>query len=249
MRKRKERKDGMAQSGFHGLIGLGLAKSGHWKMHRSDTESRQSFAFGFVVGNVIPDADLLPLAITYLFDPALAMRMHRTATHSLVVIGLFTLISLALARTRRARYLFLGSALGAVCHSLVDIAVWFSGVDLLWPLSHFGIPSEINLWKGITVPRLVGNLLGAADFLAFGLFSLYLFNLSKTFETDTDFLPRLRIFTAFHFITFSIYLVLAFILSKTLFEMAQYALFVLVSFPITVYAIFRSRKTIQHLVT
>jgi len=242
----------MAQSGFHGLIGIALAKTSFRKAKgldgvRAKDEEAGAFTFGLVAGNVLPDADLLPLAITYLFNPALAMRMHRTATHSLLVIGVLTLFGYALAKNRHGKRLVLGLCVGAVAHCLVDIFLWFSPVDILWPLGHLGLPSEINLWKGVTTPRVVGNLLGAADFLALALFTFYLEKLGQGFETDVSFLPTLRKITLLHSAAFGVFFSASFFLSATVFQIAQYALFLLVSSPIVVYAMFKSKNTIERL--
>lgn len=238
----------MAQSGFHGIIGTALGR-----MVRKDSVDpgtavlAKSLAFGLLVGNIAPDLDLIPLAITFLWNPALAMRMHRTATHSIVVIGLVTLAGRFFSTTKGAKSFFTGLGLGALTHTLVDVLVWFSGVDILWPLGSFGIPSRINLWKNVTIGRLPGNLLGAADFLAFGLFYTYLLRLGRRYETNVTFLPVLKRLAAFQFIAFGVYSTLAFFISRALFEIAQYALFVVVCIPMTWYVVAKTRPTVERM--
>ncbi len=245
----------MAQSGFHGILGLAVvraiggrsSKTGVSPVEKGQTpeaELKRGVVFGYVLGNILPDADLLPLAITFLFDSRLAMRMHRTATHSLVVIVPLMLLGLLFLRGR-GKGMALGLGLGAITHSMLDIFVWFSSVDLLWPLGTWSVPSVVNLWSGVEVGRVAGNFLGALDYLAFALYYAFLAKMARARETDADFLPQLRVFTVLNLAFFAVYTVLSFVLSKGLFEIAHYAMFVLVFFPIAVYTTVKMRSTIE----
>lgn len=245
----------MAQSGFHGILGLAVARAVGGRPSEagssqaengeaSKSEIRKGLVFGFVLGNILPDADLLPLAITFLFDSRLAMRMHRTATHSFVVIVPLMLLGWLFLRGR-GKGVTLGLGIGAITHSVLDIFVWFSSVDLLWPLGSWGVPSVVNLWAGIETGRIVGNFLGALDYLAFALYFSFLARMARARETDVDFLPKLRLFTVLNLAVFAVYTVLSFVLSKGLFEIAHYAVFVLVFFPIAVYTTVKMRSTIE----
>jgi membrane-bound metal-dependent hydrolase YbcI (DUF457 family) len=250
----------MAQSGLHGVVGLAVVRSIAGRLPgRSSSaagkdgisnsrvkEFRRGITFGFVLGNILPDADLLPLAITFLFDSRLAMRMHRTATHSLVVIILLTLMGWLLAKGR-GKAVALGLGIGAISHSVLDIFLWFSPVDLLWPLGIWGIPSEVNLWAGVETGRFVGNFLGALDYLAFAFYYVLLARIARRRETNMEFLPRLNLFTGLNVAFFAVYTVLSFVLSKGLFEIAHYAMFVLAFFPIAVYTTVKMRDTIEAL--
>lgn len=248
----------MAQSGFHGILGLAVARavsggslktgsSPGEKGEVSKSELKKGVIFGFVLGNILPDADLLPLAITFLFDSRLAMRMHRTATHSFVVIVPLMLLGWLFLRGR-AKGIALGLGLGAITHSVLDIFIWFSPVDLLWPLGTWGVPSVVNLWSGVEAGRVAGNFLGALDYLAFALYFAFLAKMARARETDVDFLPKLRVFTVLNLAFFAVYTVLSFVLSKGLFEIAHYAMFVLVFFPIAVYTTVKMRSTIEAIV-
>lgn len=238
----------MAQSGLHGIIGTYFIRS----TSRNASEpgkavAVKSWAYGFISGTVLPDVDLAVLAVTYLFDSKLAMRMHRTATHSLLMIALLTTIAVLMSTTRGGRSFFKGLGLGMAVHACVDILVWFSPVDILWPLGHFGLPSEINLWKWVTLPRLWGNFLGSTDFLMMGLFYLYLLRLGRKHETNPMFLPKLRGMMVFNFVAFALYLGASFFLTRTIFDIAQYAVVVLVQLPMTVAAIRGSKPTIERI--
>lgn len=232
----------MSQSGLHGVIGLYGAR-----LVRGNAVRRVSgpALFGFVLGNIIPDADFFALGLTYPFNGALARSMHRSFTHSLITIAVITLIGYLVARTRDGKGLAIGLGAGMLTHVFFDIFTWFSGVDLLWPLGLFGLPSKINLWANVHLPTAVNNLLGAGDYLCFGLFYLYLASLARRRGTDAAFLPLLKRFTALQWAFTAIYVVLSFILTGGLFEIAHYAMFILVFFPIALYVTFKMRRTIE----
>jgi membrane-bound metal-dependent hydrolase YbcI (DUF457 family) len=207
----------------------------------------KSFDYGFVSGSVLPDVDLAALAAMYVFDPGKAMRMHRTATHSLVIVGLATALGVLLSTTRGGKSYFRGLGLGMALHSFVDVFLWLSGIDILWPLGHLGLPSQVNLWTNVKIPPLWNNFLGAADFLMLALFYMTLIGLSRRYETNYRFVPTLRAFTVLHWVGFAAYVGLSFFLSRTLFDIALYAVIVLVSLPMTWIAIVKSRPSLERL--
>lgn len=245
----------MAQSGFHGIVGLTIARAAGNRQpdprvrssREKDTRIREwekGLRFGAVLGSILPDADLLSLAITFLFDAQLAMRMHRTATHSLLFSVPLILLGWLFLKGR-AGGLAVGFGLGAVAHSALDILVWFSSVDLFWPLGNWGLPSEVNLWRNVKVHPYIGNFLGAVDYLAFALYFTLLADAARRMETDVEFLPRLRQLRALNLAFFVVYTALSLVLSRTVFDIAHYALFVLVFFPVAVYVTIKMRNTIE----
>jgi hypothetical protein len=66
-------------------------------------------------------------------------------------------------------------------HILVDLVLWFNGVELLWP-----IPFELNFWSWFTTPAWLKILLDTGEFLAFGLYFLLLGSLAMRHNTDAD---------------------------------------------------------------
>ena len=238
----------MAQNGLHGLIGTAVTRmTAKQASEPGRAIAAKSFAYGFVTGNVLPDIDLAALAVMYLFDAKLAMRMHRTATHSLVVIAVVTLLGVLLSTTKGGRSYFKGLGAGMTLHSLVDIFLWFSGVDILWPLGRFGLKSEINLWTNVKIPPVWNNLLGSTDFLMMALFYGLLIRLARKYETNVGFLRKLGIFEKFHYLCFFLYVALSFFLTRALFDVAQYAVVVLVSLPMTWITIRGSKPTLERL--
>lgn len=237
----------MSQSGLHGIIGLYGSRFLRSRDDISSAKFTGPAAFGFVLGNIIPDADFFALGVTFMFNSTLARSMHRSFTHSLITIAAVTLIGRLAAKTESAKALATGLGAGMLCHVFFDILTWFSGVDLLWPLGLFGLPSAVNLWANFKVPAVVSNLLGAADYLCFGLFYVYLGSVSRRYGTDSGFIPRLRKITLVQWIFTVIFVVLSFVLSGPLFEIAHYALFILVFFPIALHVTFKMRATIEAL--
>jgi membrane-bound metal-dependent hydrolase YbcI (DUF457 family) len=238
----------MAQGGLHALIGTVIVKAtGKDAAEPGRAVAAKSFAFGFVTGNVLPDVDLAALALVYFFDRDLALKMHRTATHSLVVIALFTTIGLLFSTTRGGRSFFQGLGTGMVLHVLFDVLMWFSAVDILWPLGRFGIPSEVNLWTWFSLPRLWLDLLGSADFLLMALFYQYLLGRGRMYGTNVRFLPALRSFMLLHLALFAAFAGLPFFLSADMFEIVHYDAIVLLTLPMTAVAVIRARPTIERL--
>lgn len=230
----------MAQSGFHGLIGL-YGNQVFLQRSSLPEKERRDLKFGFVLGNILPDIDLIPLVLLYLFDSKLAMTMHRTFTHSFFTAGAIFLFFLL----RNRRGLGLGLMAGMVLHSLVDILVWFSGVELLWPLNLFGLPGGVNLWANYTPPEIISSLLGAADYLAYGLYFLYLGHLALRQETNMDFLPRLRLYTNLQWLLTAIFVALAFVVKLSLFNILHYGLFSLVMMPLAIFITIKLRPAIE----
>jgi len=165
------------QNAFHALLGAAVARRA-WP-------GRVPWVLGFVLGSMAPDVDVLPLAIIRAAG-AWAPSLHRTASHSLSLIaGFFAVAGLARLRWREAAAFTGAFALGMLCHVLLDLVLWFSGVDLLWPLGVGGGRREVNLWAWLELPPvagnpdLIGNELAALDAAAFGLYLQYLTRLAK----------------------------------------------------------------------
>jgi len=170
----------LPQNGLHGLFGLGVARV---VAPRLLAQQRQSAAVPFVTGTtlgaMLPDVDMYPTAIVFLMGRGdLIYVMHRTATHSVFLVLLLTIIGVLLLRLRRGRrpvtgWACLGLALGMSTHILLDTFFWFAQIDLFWPLSH--LPAEqpllpiLDLWQGAKLDPLVVNLREAGEFAAFAL--------------------------------------------------------------------------------
>lgn len=238
----------MAQSGLHALAGTYMARA--WVKTDDSPSGRETaggLKFGLVLGALLPDADFFLLGPLYLFNTGLAEKMHRSFTHSLLttllVVGVIWLVAL----NRRSGYLkgfALGLGGGILSHMVLDVAMWFGGIQWLWPLGYVGVPQELNLWTWLAVPRWVSNLLGALDYLFFGLYYLYLARAARRLGTDHPFLGRLVAFTRLQWVTLAIFTGLAFVLGGW-FDVAHYALFIVFFFPLSLYVTVKMRATIH----
>jgi membrane-bound metal-dependent hydrolase YbcI (DUF457 family) len=169
----------MAQAGIHGLISIVLRK---W------TPVREWLVLGIVVGSLFPDADNLAVAVATVAKLP-TEGLHRTFTHSLlamfIVFVVFYGISKVTSKVRWAN-LGIGLSIGILLHVLVDLLIWFDGVEILWPN-----PFILNLWAGVTPPVWWSKLMLPMEFFFFALLFWYLYNLAKKQSTDIGFLKPL----------------------------------------------------------
>jgi len=155
----------MPQNGFHGLFGLATAGA---LATRAPAAATQPLAVGIVLGSMLPDLDLYPTGIAFLFKHAeLTYVIHRTATHSLFLALLILLLGLAVPRWRWA---CIGLSVGVGTHLALDTFFWFTQVDLFWPFSRMdmGLPI-VNLWSEDKLSALWVNVREAFEFAAFAL--------------------------------------------------------------------------------
>ncbi len=222
----------MPQAGIHGIVGMGVRK---W------TPKREWLMLGIVLGNMLPDADNFAVAFATLSGGS-TEGLHRTFSHSLFTIAaLVVVFYLAAAIVKRPRWgnLGLGLGIGMVMHVLLDLVLWFNGVEILWPL-----PSWVNLWEGITPPEWWSQLMLSAEMLFFALFFLMLERAARHSGSDTAYLSRLRLWTIAQGVLFVVFTVLVYTMSEGLFTIifgALYLLSLLLAFSITV----RMRATVE----
>lgn len=218
-------------------------------------EKAKGLKYGFVLGALIPDVDFFLLGPMFVI-PALnnyALSMHRSWTHSLitmvVVVGLIWLFAGG-QRRDYVRGFALGLGGGILTHLVADVILWFGGIQVLWPLGYVGIHQELNIWANLyQPPRVVSNILGALDYPAFGLYYLWLAAVARKAGTNAAFLGRLKFFTVLQWIFTVIYLALAVYMRDMgmLFDIAHYAAFILVFFPICLYVTAKMKETIYAL--
>ena len=169
----------MPQNGIHAMVGIAARK---WM------PKREWLLLGVVLGNMFPDLDNLVVAFASLafgLPAAEAGEMyHRTFTHSvftiLAMVILFYIIA-AVTKNEKWKNFGMGFGIGILLHMLVDLAIWFNGVPLFWPLG-----GELNFWAWFEVPAWLKILLDTGEFLAFGLYFLLLSSLSGKYGTDTN---------------------------------------------------------------
>jgi membrane-bound metal-dependent hydrolase YbcI (DUF457 family) len=221
----------MAQAGIHSMLGVAIKK---W------SPARKWLMLGIVLGNLLPDADNIAVAIATLTGNS-TEGLHRTFTHSLFFVAAIIIVFYGLAwLTKKDEYknLGLGLGVGVLMHILVDLLIWFNGVEILWPLD-----SWVNLWEGVTPPEWWSKLMMPAENLFFALFFLMLASSARKQNTNQNFIPKLRIWTWVQGILFIVFMGLVYKLDSgfmTIFG-AVYLLSLGLAFGITI----RMRDTVE----
>ncbi len=184
----------MPQNGIHALVGVASRK---WM------PKREWLLLGVVLGNMFPDLDNIVVAYATLAKLPDPEHYHRTFTHSLFTIlamlALFFVISLV-TRNEKWNNFGIGFSVGILSHILVDLVLWFNGVELLWP---FG--TELNFWAWFQTPAWLKILLDTGEFLAFGLYFWLLAALSQRQRTDVTQQRSIRTWAVVEFALFVIF--------------------------------------------
>lgn len=223
----------MAQAGIHSIVGMAVRK---W------TPARKWLMLGIVLGNLFPDADNIAVAIATLTGGS-TEGLHRTFTHSLFFVAAIVIIFYGVAWiSKRSDWgnLGLGLGIGVLMHILLDLFIWFNGVEILWPL-----PSWINLWPNVAPPEWWDKLMMPIENLFFALFFILLASTAKKRNTDSDYLSKLRIWTWVQGILFVVFMVMVYTMESgfmTIFG-AVYLLSLGLAFGITI----RMRETVEAL--
>jgi membrane-bound metal-dependent hydrolase YbcI (DUF457 family) len=221
----------MPQAGIHGMVGVAVRK---WM------PKREWLLLGVVLGNLFPDLDNIAVAVATVAKTP-TEGLHRTFTHSLFTVAalmiLFYLVSLS-TKDQRWRNFGIGFGSGILMHIILDLFLWFNGVELFWPIRF-----ELNFWSWFIMPDWLDKILMTGEFLAFGLFFLLLVSAGKRQGTDEAFLPKLRVYANIQFALFVIFTIAAFVMGKgfTTIYGAMYLLSLFFAIAMT----FRMRKTIE----
>jgi len=221
----------MAQAGIHSMVGMAVRK---W------TPRREWLMLGIVLGNPLPDADNLAVAIATITGQP-TEGLHRTFTHSLfavaAIIIAFYLVALVTKKPRWGN-LGLGLGIGVLMHILLDLLIWFNGVEILWP-----IPSWVNLWSNVAPPEWWDKLMMPTEFLFFALFFALLGARARRQGTDGGFLRMLRVWTVLQSVLFIVFTVLVYALEKGF--MIPFGALYLLSLGLTFGVTIRMRETIE----
>jgi membrane-bound metal-dependent hydrolase YbcI (DUF457 family) len=223
----------MPQNGVHAIAGIAVRK---WM------PQREWLLLGVVLGNMFPDLDNLAVAYATLTgsDPH---GLHRTFTHSIftifAVLLLFYLVAV-LTKNQKWNNFGLGLGIGILMHILLDLILWFNGVELFWPIRY-----ELNFWSRFTVPAWLNILLETGEFLAFGFYSLVLASLSQRQTTDRE---RQGLSKIWAYIEFALFIVFAVLFFRTGAGGLQYTIFgalYLLSMIIAIVMTIQMRKTVE----
>jgi membrane-bound metal-dependent hydrolase YbcI (DUF457 family) len=225
-------KNDMAQAGIHGLVGVAVRR---W------TPTRQWLLLGIVLGNLLPDADNLAVAVATVTGGE-TEGLHRTFTHSLffvlALVVLFWLVGVVMKRPSLTNLGF-GLSIGVLMHILLDLLIWFNGVEILWPL-----PSWVNLWEGVSPPEWFTQLLMPLEMLFFAGYFHWLGQTAQRQGTNLNRLRGVRVWTAVQLLLFIIFTVLVYTLDSGF--MTIYGATYLLSLGVAAVLTVQFRETIEN---
>lgn len=189
----------MPQNGIHAMVGIASRK---WM------PKKEWLLLGVVLGNMFPDLDNLVVAYATLAKLPDPEHFHRTFTHSvftiIAMVVLFYVIA-ALTKNEKWKNFGIGFGAGIVMHILVDLVLWFNGVELLWPIG-----GELNFWSWFVMPAWLKIIMDTGEFLAFGLYFLMLGSLALRSGTDTERQGSSKTWAYIEFALFALFTVLFF---------------------------------------
>jgi len=193
----------MPQNGVHAIIGVASRK---WM------PEREWLFLGVVLGNMFPDLDNIVVGYATLAKLPDPEHYHRTFTHSIFTIVAMVLLFYIVAvftKDEKWKNLGIGFGAGILMHILVDLILWFNGVELFWPLG-----GELNFWTWFTTPAWLKILLDTGEFLAMGLYFLMLVSLSQQHGTDSDRQGSTRVWAYIELGLFIIFTILFFVIGS-----------------------------------
>ena len=130
----------MAQSGIHAFCGIILSKS---------LKYEKWLVPSLIFGSILPDIDILFSAIGFMFGLSISDAesiFHRTFTHNIffsMIIYLIFLYIAEIASDKKFRTIGKGIGIGILLHIIIDIFLWFKGVQVFWPLT----VDPVNIWN------------------------------------------------------------------------------------------------------
>jgi membrane-bound metal-dependent hydrolase YbcI (DUF457 family) len=222
----------MPQNGVHAIVGT---VAGKWM------PKKEWLVLGVVLGNMVPDLDNLAVAYATLTkaDPH---GLHRTFTHSIfmviAVIVLFTLIA-ALTMNQKWNNFGIGFGIGILMHILLDLILWFDGVELLWPIRY-----ELIFWNWFAVPDWLNIILETGEFLAFGLYFLLLRSLARRQNTDREREGSAKTWAYIEFALFILFTALFFRIGTDGLQYTIFGALYLISMIIAILLTIQMRKTV-----
>ena len=225
----------MPQNGIHAIVGV---------ISRKWMPKKEWLVLGVVLGNMFPDLDNFVVAyatLAKLPDPG---HYHRTFTHSIfTLIGMMLLFYIIAAITKNERWKNFGLGFGAgiLMHVLLDLVLWFNGVELLWPLSHF----ELNFWGWFVMPAWLKILLDTGEFLAFGLYFMLLGSLARQYGIDVEHQGASKTWAYVEFGLFILFTVLFFMIGTKGLHYTIYGVLYLVTIIASIVITIRMKRTLE----
>jgi membrane-bound metal-dependent hydrolase YbcI (DUF457 family) len=225
----------MPQAGIHAMTGT---------LARKWMPQKEWLLLGIVLGNLFPDLDNLAVAYATLTRSD-THGLHRTFTHSIftivAIVILFALIA-ALTRNQKWNHFGIGFGIGILMHILLDLILWFNGVELLWPIRY-----ELNFWSWFTMPDWLKIILDTGEFLAFGLYFLLLGSLARQQNTDPERRASSRMWAYIEFSLFILFTALFFRLGARGLQNTIFGALYLLSMIVAIVVTIQMRKTVETL--
>ena len=221
----------MAQVGIHALLGASL---------RSKVQKRELLLIGLILGNLLPDTDNLAVAFATITGNS-TDGLHRTFTHSFITalgIGILLVVASRIWKRPSLANLGVGLGLGFVIHILVDLLVWFDGVQILWPF-----PQWVNFWENVSPLQWWNKLMMPVEFLFLAGYLMLLSRWAQETKSNLDFLPVLRIWIMISLGGFVLFTVLVYLMESG-FKIPYGAMY-LVMLGIVIWATIRMRQTVE----
>jgi len=224
----------MAQNGIHAIIGV---------VSRKWMPKKEWLFLGVILGNMFPDLDNLVVAYATLAKLPEPEHFHRTFTHSVfTIIAMVLLFYLVAVFTRNEKWKNFGIGFGSgiLMHVLLDLVLWFNGVEVLWP---FG--TELNFWSWFTTPAWLKILLDTGEFLAFGLYFMMLGSLALRYGTDTTRHTSSKTWMYIEFALFILFTVLFFTMGAKGLVYQVYGGLYLLSLIVGIVITIRMKRTVE----
>jgi membrane-bound metal-dependent hydrolase YbcI (DUF457 family) len=221
----------MPQAGIHGLVAT---------LSRKWMPKKEWLLLGVVLGNMFPDLDNIAVAVATL-TKAPTEGLHRTFTHSIfTIVTLVIIFAIIAAVTGNPRWTTFGYGMGTgvLTHILLDLVLWFNGVELFWPVKF-----DLDFWSWFVMPDWLQKLLNTGEFLAFGLFFTLLASLARRQNTDVSYQSKVRLWATIQFVLFAVFTVLAFTMRSGF--MTIYGALYLLSLFFAIGVTIRLRETIE----
>ena len=156
----------MAQAGLHAALGYSL---------RHIIPHKKRFLPAVVFGAILPDLDVIVVALASLFYPISQAEhlFHRSFSHSFFTIILMYLVFSFIAEWKKQplyKSIGKGLVLGILSHIIIDTFFWFREIQFLWPL-----PLEpFNFWSFWQAPRWLHRSMLIMEFFCFYWYAWFL---------------------------------------------------------------------------
>jgi membrane-bound metal-dependent hydrolase YbcI (DUF457 family) len=225
----------MAQAGIHALVGAAARKI---------TPKQEWLMLGIILGSLFPDLDNYAVAIATVTNRD-THGLHRTFTHSLftilAVVAVFFIIA-GVSKQSRWKSLGFGLGIGIGLHIVLDLLIWFNGVELLWPFGGW-----VNWWENVNPPTWFTKLLDPAEFFFLALFFAWLAKAAQVHKTNPDFTGTLRYWMIAMVVLLVIFTPLNYVMSKGF--QTIYGAFYLIAMTAAFVITIRMRHTIEAFAT